>query len=93
MSHFFRPHTSPAREIYDAFQAAALEREGRTFEVWHAHEVNAVYDIARSWTRTYSLPAPYRWQIEACEKEAQGHADYGAKWAYAVARLLEKKPQ
>lgn len=84
----FRPRHEPARALYDAFQAEALKRNGRSFEEWSDAECNAVWAVARDHAQQHGKPVPSLAAVQQAERMASGHTDYGAQWAYGVARLL-----
>lgn len=90
MKDLFRPTTEPSRRIYDAFQDEATKRAGRTSPEWHEAEKQRVWLEARDYAQQNQIPVPTMEQIEAAERSANGHADYGSKWAWGVARLLAK---
>lgn len=91
MSHdVFRPHNEPARGLYDAFQAEAKNRKGRSVEVWTEAEAQAVWRTARDYAQQHGIEVPTMELIKRKERYARGSIDYGAKWAYGVAELLVK---
>lgn len=92
MRDIFRPTQEPARRIYDAFQDEATKRSGRSFEEWHGAEKNRVWAEARDYAQQHGKPIPTMEQIEAAERSASGHTDYGSTWAYGVVRLLQNAP-
>ncbi len=83
----FRPQHQPARAIYDAFQEAAKDRK-HSVEAWIKRERLAVWRAARDYAQQHGVRVPTLEQVEAAERQAYGHVDYGAKWAYGVAELL-----
>lgn len=90
MSDPFRPRVEPARTIYDALIAEAGKRAGRTPEVWIEAEKQAVLKAAQAYAAQRGFAAPTLAEISMAEAVACGHTDYGAQWAYGVARLLER---
>jgi hypothetical protein len=86
----FRPHTEPARSIYDAFQAEAAKRAGRSIEAWQSAERDAVLREAIFQAQKLSLTPPTQADVCNAELSAMGHIDYGAKWAYRVAETMQK---
>lgn len=89
----FRPTSQPSQRIYDAFQDEAAKRENRMDSIdWEHKERLRVFREARDYAQENRLPVLTLDQIRNCESLAIGHTDYGAKWAYAVAKLL-KEPQ
>lgn len=88
MSSAFRPITEPARTLYDAFQAEAGKRAGRSVEEWSVAEAGAVWSAARDYAQQQGLAVPTMAQIESAELLARGHTDYGSKWAHGVAALV-----
>ena len=92
MRDIFRPRNSPAREIYDAFQAEADHREGRTPGEWMEAEVEAVRRAAAAAARKIGVRAPSVAQVEGAAYKAMRHVDYGATWARSVSALLRRRP-
>ena len=88
MTDFFRPHTEPARTIYDALLAEAVHRRERTPTEWQGRERAVVWQAARDYAQQHGLAVPTMEQVEHAEMPAVGHIDYAAKWAYGVAELL-----
>lgn len=88
MSDFMRPHTEPARTLYDAFQAEAAKRKGRTVEQWNAAEVLAVWSAACDYSQQQGWPIITLADVAKSERYAQGSADYGSKWAIRVAHRM-----
>ncbi len=84
----FRPRHQPAQAIYDAFQTEAKKRFGRSVDEWTAAERLAVWNAARDAAQQLGRPVPTMAQVEAEERSAIGHIDYGAKWAFYVAKLI-----
>lgn len=87
----FRPFNEPARTIYDAFQAEAAKRSTRTVEEWMEREVDAVWRAAVDYARQNGRRAPDLEEVQAAERHASGSADYGAQWAYALARKMSRE--
>lgn len=86
----FRPHWSPAREIYDAFVNESKKRPSRDMDDWIRLEREAVWDaVNRERAKLGKGPIPIA-SIEDAENSAMGHTDYGAKWAYRCAELVEE---
>jgi len=90
MPDVFRPHSDPARVLYDAFQAEAEKRADRDVDAWIAFEREAVWRVARDYAQQHGLPVPTLAEVKKAEELALGHVDYGSKWAYGVAELLRK---
>ena len=88
MRDIFQPRREPARSIYEAFQAEAEKRPGRSFEEWQAAERDAVYREAAHQARKLGLRCPTIDEVVSAEQSACGHADYGAKWAYRVTEAM-----
>ncbi len=88
-----RPHTEPARTLYDALQKEALKRSGRSVAHWHHAERKAVWSAARDYAQRHGLRVPTLAEVGRAESLACGHVDYGAKWAYGVARTMVKVAQ
>lgn len=86
----FRPRTGPAQAIYDAFRLEAQKRSGRAFEAWVAAERQAVWSAARDAAQQAGLPVPTMEEVERAEVMAQGHVDYGSKWAYGVVEAMHR---
>lgn len=89
MRDIFRPSHGPAQVIYDAFQKVAFDRSDVSCEEWIARERKAVWEAARDYAQMHSLLVPTIEQVEAAERNATGHVDYGAKWAWGVAAAME----
>lgn len=81
----FRPRREPARSFYDAFQEMA-KKEPRDFY----HEELAMWRIARNYAQAFNKRIPTLDEIRAAASMAAGHVDFGAKWAYAVEKLVAK---
>jgi len=86
-----RPRMEPASLIYDAFQKEAEKRDGREFDEWLNAERQAVFDAAKAYAEKHGLTAPTMTQVIARERLAEGHTDYGAKWAIGVADCMGTK--
>lgn len=84
----FRPRHEPARTIYDAFQAEAMNRKLYSIDEWLQNELNAVLSAAVKYAESNNLRSPTMAQVRAAELSASGHTDYGAKLAYAVASKM-----
>lgn len=69
----------PLRSIYDAFQAEAAKRKGRSFEEWSLAEMNAVHQAAltASSDPQFKLVPPTMEKVWAAKIYARGSADYG----------------
>ena len=89
----FRPHRDPARAIYDAFQAEAAKRNGRTVSEWMGRERDAVLREAVFQAHKCGLRAPSYDEVVQAERSASGHTDYGAKWAYGVVEAMRCPPR
>ncbi len=74
--------------IEHAFRREAQLRKGRTVDEWHQAEVNAVWAAARDFGQQHGLRTPLIEDVEAVERMAFGHSDYGAKWALYVAEKI-----
>ena len=88
MSDIFRPHREPARTLYDVFQKEAAHRKGRSIQEWQRLERLAIWGAAKDYAQQYGLCVPTMDDIERAETCAVGHVDYGAKWAYGVAKSM-----
>lgn len=84
----FRPYRESARSIYDAFQAEAANRKGRSIEEWMEAERQAVYREAMHQAGILGLRAPSIEEVVRAECCAAGSVDYGAKWAYGVVEAM-----
>lgn len=84
----FRPKRDPALTLYDAFEAEAKHREGRTPAEWMDLEQRAVWTAARDYAQQHELRVPTLAEVRAAESMACGHVDYGAKWAHGVAQFM-----
>ncbi|KKM93807.1 hypothetical protein LCGC14_1204720 [marine sediment metagenome] len=89
----FRPLREPARTLYDAFQKEVLNRAGRDIEQWQGAERGAVWLAARDYAQQHGLRVPTIAEVNQAGNLAYGHIDYGAKWAYGVARTMVKVVQ
>lgn len=85
----FRPRQEPARSIYDAFQAEAALRPGRSVEEWCQAERLAVWRAARDYAQAHELTAPSLAQVERAEQYALGGVDYGLQWALQVSKAMK----
>lgn len=92
MKDIFRPKSEPALTLYKAFQAEAKFRNERSFEQWSQAEIEAVWRAARDYAQANNIRVPTVEEVAECERYALGSIDYGAKWAFQVARLLSKMP-
>jgi hypothetical protein len=90
MRDLFQPIFEPARSIYEAFQAEAKNRSGRSVEEWMTAELNAVYREAVIQAQALGLRAPSKEEVESAERYAMGSVDYGATWAYKVVDAMRK---
>lgn len=86
--YIFRPRSEPARTLYDALQAEAKHRKGRTPEQWMDAEQQAVWRAARDYAQQHGLAVPTIDAVRKAERLASGHTDYGLKWALGVAQAL-----
>lgn len=100
MKDFFRPHSDPARLIYDAFQEEAKKRcvsyPERGEYGWVEAERRVVWQTARDYAQQHGMRIPTMAEVERAEQNAMGHVDYGSKWAYGVVEamcLIEPKPK
>jgi hypothetical protein len=89
MKDLFRPTTEPARTLYDAFKKEAENRGAKAFVEWHNNEVRSVYFAACDYARARGRKPPTLQQVRDAEASARGHVDYGAKWAYRVAEVMQ----
>lgn len=74
--------------IQQAFNAAAKNRTGRSFEAWSKDEIQAVWSAARDFAQQHGLRTPLITEVEQGERLAMGHSDYGVKWALFVAQKM-----
>lgn len=86
----FRPRREPARSIYEAFQADAAHRRLREVEVWIREELDVVHNTAVRLAPSYGLRPPSIAEVEAAERRARGHVDYGLKWALYVVEAMRR---
>lgn len=89
--NMFRPKTEPARSIYDAFQTEAKNRPNCHYSEWIEAERVVVWQVARRWAKENEIVPLSLKEIERAEDYASGHVDYGAKWAYRVAEMLQDR--
>ena len=87
----FRPSREPYRTIYDAFQAEAAKREGRSVYEWMAAERKAVWQAARDYAQQHGMCIPTMDDVERSDRQACGHIDYGHKLACGVADAMAKE--
>jgi hypothetical protein len=92
MQGFFRPKTEPAQLLYDTFQNEAKKRPEKPVEEWILSERKAVWSAARDYAQQHGLRVLSLEEIEAAERYAMGHIDYGAKWAYRIVECWQKNP-
>ncbi len=93
MTDIFRPHTEPARTLYDAFQTEARKRSGRSIGEWIEAERAAVWVAARDYAQQHGLRTPTWMDVVEAEPFVYESADYGAKWAIRLAeKMTEPKP-
>ena len=88
MHDIFQPRHEPARSIYCAFQAEARLRKGRSVDEWMAAEREAVMRESEVQAARMGLRVPMMDDIVRAERYASGSFDYGANWAYGVARIM-----
>jgi len=84
----FRPHSRPARDIYDAFVAESKMRNTRSADEWQQKERSAVFRASFDLAKKIGGTAPTMCDIMRCEIMAVGHSDYGKKWAYCIADVI-----
>jgi hypothetical protein len=84
----FRPHREPAMSLYDAFQAEAEKRPGRSVEEWIKSEREAVWRCAHDQAAKLALRCPTLGEVEAAERYAMGSINYGLTWALGVERVM-----
>ena len=90
MRDIFEPRREPARSIYQAFQAEAEKRNGRSCDEWMAAEKDAVHREAAFQAQQMGMQVPSIQQVAAAERYASGSVDYGAKWAYGVVEAMRE---
>jgi hypothetical protein len=91
MSDIFKPRSEPAKTLYEAFQEESKNRKGRESEEWIFTERMAVWRAAMHYAQQHGLRVPSIEEVENAERYASGSVDYGAKWAYRVAGLMEPR--
>lgn len=84
----YEPINEPARTLYRAFQSEASKRPTRDVSVSLAEERRAVWSAARAYAQAHGLRIPTMQDVEITEWMAVGHTDYGAQWAYGLARRM-----
>ena len=91
MKDFFRPNSELARTLYDAFQEEASKREGcKTQNQKFAEEV-AVWEAARDYAQQHGeFRVVFLSEVVQAGNLAEGHVDFGAKWAYGVAAAMRR---
>lgn len=88
----FRPNRPLPRVVYDAFQKEAEKRNiDKSSLLWIKDERQAVYKAAKRYCKENGLPVLSLKEIEEAEQFAVGSADYGAKWAYKIERIVDEK--
>jgi len=92
MRDIFEPRNEPAKSIYLAFQAETAKRKGRSVDEWTSAEREAVYRESVRQAQKLGLHAPTIDEVAAAERYAMGSADYGAKWAYQLLRVMKPLP-
>lgn len=92
MRDIFEPRHEPAKSIYSAFQAEAAKRKGHPVEEWVKAEREAVFRECAHQAQTRGLHAPSMDEVTAAERYAMGSADYGAKWAYQLVKVMTADP-
>lgn len=85
----FRPTREPWRSIYDAFQAEATQRHGRSVTEWIAAEEQAVLSAATQEAKKMGWPAPDIDMVRRAETYARGSVDYALKWSAQIVRLMQ----
>ncbi|MHA6848766.1 hypothetical protein [Ralstonia syzygii] len=93
MRDVFEPKREPALSIYNAFQAEATKRHGRSVEEWIAAERDAVFRESVHQAQKLELRVPSMEDVMRAERYAVGSVDYGAKWAYGVVRAMNMPEQ
>lgn len=86
----FCPRQEPARSIYEAFRSEATQRRQRAVDVWIRAELDVVHRTAAHMAPAYGLRPPTVAEVEAAERLARGHADYGAKWSLSVVERMRR---
>ena len=84
----FRPTGQPAQMIYDEILLKAKKRKGVDPDVWIVAERQNVWRIARNYAQQHGWRVPSLADIERAERNACGHTDYAAKWAYGVSECI-----
>lgn len=86
LKHIFRPREEPARLLYDAVLDEAQHRSGHAD--WIERERARMLKEAVSYAESHGLFVPSIEDVQACERNADGHVDYLAKWARGVAAVM-----
>jgi hypothetical protein len=89
MRDIFEPLHEPAKSIYLAFQAEAAKRKGRALDEWIKAEREAVFRVCAQQAQKLGLRVPTMEDVASAERYARGSADYGAKWAYQLVKLMK----
>lgn len=92
MLDLFAPRHEPAKSIYEAFQSEAAHRHSRSLDAWIEAELQAVHATSVRLAASMHLSAPTLDQVRSAEVYARGSVDYGAKWAYALCRVMKPLP-
>ena len=89
MPDIFEPRNEPAKSIYLAFQEEAAKRKGRSVDEWMAAERYVVHQECVRQAQSLGLRTPTIDEVAVAERYAMGSADYGAKWAYQLVRVMK----
>lgn len=88
MTDVFQPRSEPAKSIYEAFQAEASMRDGRSIDEWQDAERNVVLLEAGIQARKLGLREPTLEEVMLAERYAMGSIDYGSKWPSSLASAM-----
>lgn len=81
----YRMKMAGIEAVKSALIAEAAYRHGRSFNEWTDKEAKAVWSATRDFAQQHGLRVPELAEVVGVERQANGHSDYGSKWAlYAV---------
>ena len=69
-----------------------MKRHGRALEEWIEAECTGVHQECRRQAESRGLKVPTIEEVAAAERYARGSIDYGATWAYQLARMMTRAP-
>lgn len=88
----YQPKQEPAKRFYDAILKEAELRKTRNGLQWIDLEIQNMHRVATTYAKENNLPIPSLEEIKSCERYANGHVDYAAKWAHQLSNFFHKPP-